>query len=191
MMTTAPSDCAWASGKVSSAALFVEKGLSLATPGTVMVAILPEVLRSGSRYDRWRNSVEEQAQIKGILPWGRFDPQTDVDVFILRLVVGVSGENAEWIPSSSPARLSRIAEVSVGPVVEYRHKECGPARLYASPRTIPAWSEIRDLHKRRRFDGKVYDSPFVLVENVSAGYGESRCDELSIVLSLSQLRITS
>ncbi len=49
-LTIAPSNCTWATGKVSTAALMLETCVLNAKPGTKIVAILPEVLRTGSHY---------------------------------------------------------------------------------------------------------------------------------------------
>src|SRR5947209_7011337 len=55
-MVETPKTCTWTSGLVSQAALFLEKYVRDASPGTKIAAILPDVLRTGSRY-RDRKSV--------------------------------------------------------------------------------------------------------------------------------------
>ena len=57
----APADCEWAGGGVSMAALFIDACLRQAKEGTRIVAILPEVLRSGERYRKWRSWLEDRA----------------------------------------------------------------------------------------------------------------------------------
>lgn len=54
----APAHCKWASGKINSAALFVDACLSKMRAGAKMFAILPDVLRSGSNYVKWRKYIE-------------------------------------------------------------------------------------------------------------------------------------
>ncbi len=46
-------------GKVSSAALFIDKIVQNINPGTSIYAILPDVLRSGSMYEKWRQMVQQ------------------------------------------------------------------------------------------------------------------------------------
>lgn len=47
--TPALAGCEWASGKVNSAAVFLEHVLNCVLPGARILAILPEVLRTGTR----------------------------------------------------------------------------------------------------------------------------------------------
>ena len=78
----------WSSGKVSLAALLFESFIRRARPKTHVVAILPNVLRTGSRYERWRKIVTENLEIRRVKPYGRFDRFADIDVFIVEGKVG-------------------------------------------------------------------------------------------------------
>src|SRR5260370_34025547 len=82
-MVGATGECCWGEGKASSAALYRGGPAANAEPGTQVMAILPDVLRSGSRYEKWRKSFEQCVAIKKIEIMGRFDRHTDVDVFVL------------------------------------------------------------------------------------------------------------
>lgn len=82
-MIRAPADCEWASGIVSAAALFMESCVRKSKPGTHIVAILPEVLRSGSRYEKWRTAIQRYVDVRSIRTYGQFDKKTDVHVFVL------------------------------------------------------------------------------------------------------------
>lgn len=75
----------WAGGRITQAAPFTLDVLIELAPGTSMAAILPDVLRTGSRYGRWRREIEARAEVKGVDVYGRFDRWTDVDVFVLHL----------------------------------------------------------------------------------------------------------
>ena len=73
----------WASGTVSQAAVFTlaaSKALSL---GCHLTAVLPDVLRSGSRYERWRQLVAEHLSLQAVQTQGQFDPHTDIHVFLM------------------------------------------------------------------------------------------------------------
>src|ERR1019366_1542014 len=84
-LTDAPDGCEWAGGRITAAANFVITALERAKPGAELVAILPDVLRSGSFTEHWRKRVEELAVVRLVEPYGIFDESADVDVFILRL----------------------------------------------------------------------------------------------------------
>ncbi len=84
--------CAWSSGRINSAALFLETAILDSRHGTRIAAILPDVLRSGSRYERWRRVVGAHAVVDEIVPYGPFDRHADVDVFLLRLTVAEAGD---------------------------------------------------------------------------------------------------
>src|SRR5258705_9364588 len=88
-------DCAWAGGRVSAAAVFVTTTLEQVRPGTEVLAILPEVLRSGTFSRRWRMRVGELARVELIEPYGIFDDSADIDVFILRLIRRNKREDVE------------------------------------------------------------------------------------------------
>jgi len=49
--------CGWASGRVSLAASFMDKCLENAPKGSRILAILPDVLRTGTNYERWRTMI--------------------------------------------------------------------------------------------------------------------------------------
>jgi len=173
LKTPAPENCAWASGKVSSAAVFLDDSLAQAQPGTRITAILPDVLRSGSLYMAWRTGVEKRAAVKDIEVVGLFDQFADVDVFILRLVVGEKnkGPVTWWKPDQSTTSQSveDLFEVRVGPVVPHRDPNCGQWHAYIHTRLVPAWEQFdADKASRRRYWGRVFMPPFVVVRRTSA-----------------------
>src|SRR5205823_13949445 len=104
--TIAKEDCNWASGRVSQAAVFLDAYLHQASPGSNVYAILPDVLRTGSRYARWRKMVGQRARDISVKIIGRFDDITDVDVFFLELKVTDPGDarsDTTWgFPPSGP-----------------------------------------------------------------------------------------
>ena len=176
----APADYAWGTGKVSQAALFLERCLADATLGTRIVAILPDVLRTGSLYSQWRAALEARARIESVEVVGAFDAWADVDVFILRMIAGAPGPArsvAWWKPADSvPAGCvgDRFA-VHVGPVVPHRHKHLGCWHPYVYARLLPPWTMFdAGAGKRRRFRGRTFVPPFVAVRRTSAPGDKSR-----------------
>ena len=99
VLTDAPADCEWAGGRITQAAMFIITALERAKPGTELVAILPDVLRSGSFTEKWRKRVEQLATVKLVKPHGVFDESADVDVFLLRLIrkkENSKNKSAKW-----------------------------------------------------------------------------------------------
>jgi methylase of polypeptide subunit release factors len=172
MMIEAPEDCAWASGKVNAAALFLEACVLHAQVGTRIAAILPDVLRSGSRYRKWRELIESRTRQHRIELYGQFNQWADVDVFILELEIQKEAESASkgrWKQQtgSSKERVGDRFNVSVGPVVDYRDPHRGPKYPFIKPRDLPAWKTVRSIAHHRRYRGRVLSSPFVVVRRTS------------------------
>jgi len=165
-------DCEWAQGRVNGAAVFLERLLSKLGRGTNVIAILPEVLRTGSRYAKWRDQVQEVATIRRIKSVGRFSRWADVDVFVTHLVVGSSGNGRRrsWWKAGKCNHQGRLSDrflVAVGPVVPHRDPEAGPLRAYVSTTTLPPWGKVQRVTQRRQYAGTVFTPPFVTVRRTS------------------------
>ncbi len=169
----APPGCKWGAGKVSLAAVFLDRCLAAAAPGARIIAILPDVLRTGSLYTRWRKTIEARAAVESVHAFGVFDAWADVDVFILHLVVGTSSsERVPWWSPPEQAAQRRVGdefEVRVGPVVPHRDPEIGRWYPYVYPRLLPVWGTM-DIGEapRRRFKGRTFTPPLVTVRRTSA-----------------------
>lgn len=170
-LVDAPEDCAWGTGKTNAAALFLEACVLHATEGTRIVAILPDVLRSGSRYRKWRELIESRSRERRVQLYGQFDRWTDVDVFILELVVqhaagGATGRR--WMqPLSSETCVGDYFDVCVGSVVDYRDPRQGSKHPFITPRCLPSWRTVHYISKYRRFRGRLFSPPFVVVRRTS------------------------
>ncbi len=171
-VVVAPLGCDWAGGRITEAATFIITALERARPGTEVLAILPEVLRSGSFSLHWRNKVSELAEVHLVRPYGIFDESADVDVFLLRLVRR-SPKSKKTIlrwPQTRQRALTTVASsftVHVGRVVPHRDKKAGPRYAYIHPRCIPTWKVIKRLTESRKHKGRVYTPPFVVVRRTS------------------------
>jgi hypothetical protein len=169
----APVACSWARGTLNSASLFVADLLGKAAPGTQILAILPDVLRSGSRYANWRKFVEERARVVDLRVYGRFDRQTDVDVFVVNLTVQTSRHSvadATWVPNRSgdSETVGDNFSVSVGHVVDYRAAHRGPWVPFVRTGDLPPWTVLREVERRRRWDAATVAPPFVALRRTSA-----------------------
>lgn len=166
----APDDCDWARGRVNHAALFVDRMIREVPNGTRITAILPEVLRSGSRYAAWRERIRASGDLIGETPVGLFDQWTDVDVYLFHFEKRTHrrGSSANVRSVEKPTGgVGKRFTVRVGPVVPHRHKETGPLVRYIHARSIAPWTECSDIAETRRFTGRLFTPPFVTVRRTS------------------------
>ena len=169
--TRAPQECEWAQGRICAAAKFAERAIRDSRPGTRIGAILPDVLRSGSRYERWRRMIGTFGLIRRNRPLGLFDRWADVDVFLfdfLKYAEGqVNGQAGIWPSGRESGGVGKRFGVHVGPVVPHRDKEVGPEVCYIHTRSLTAWSEHKQIAEKRKFSGRLFDPPFVVVRRTS------------------------
>ncbi|OOQ68180.1 SAM-dependent DNA methyltransferase [Vibrio parahaemolyticus] len=164
----APKQDYWKKGKVNTAGVMFDKYLRDLPKGCKVSAILPDVLRSGSRYSDFREFVSESMQTEiGI--WGRFNNKTDVDVFLLSGVIGTTDQVAIWHSAEDvESTISDYFEVRTGPLVAYRDPEEGTLYPYFYPKICPQWEVVRETTERRRFSGKALNPPFVVIKRTSS-----------------------
>ena len=170
--TVAPVECSWKRGRVSMAAVFLESCLENVLPGTRVIAILPDVLRSGTGYAAWRDVIAGLCDIRRVVIYGRFARWADVDVFILdarRTAEDRCTRRRSW-PSlaSSPQSLKQSFDISVGSVVDYRDEAKGPWMRFLCTRNSPRWTTINEINTRRRTTQKGVTPPFVVVRRTSS-----------------------
>jgi len=170
----APEQCSWASGNINYSALFLEHSVLKANKGTRITAILPEVLRSGSRYGKWRQLISSKLEIHSIVPHGRFNKHTDIDIFILDGTVLNDNEGKEfdqwWMTDATPCKttVGQIFSVNVGSVVPYRDAEEGEIFPYIHSGNMPAWEHVNSINESRRFKGRTFKAPFVVIRRTSS-----------------------
>lgn len=170
----APPTCEWASGKVNSAAVFMETCINRSQPMTRIIAILPDVLRSGSRYEKWRKFFEERVSLSKVEVVGQFDRNTDVDVFIAVGTVRkrrLKTSRLNWArpekPKPDTVSIGERFHVSVGPVVPHRDPHRGSWYPFIHAREMPPWGVVSSISHHRRFLGRTFESPFVVVRRTS------------------------
>jgi hypothetical protein len=167
-LVPAPDNCEWGHGRVNAAALFAESCIVGSRTGTRVIAILPDVLRSGSRYAKWRQAISQRCSSINVRLAGRFDPWTNVHVFVFN---GVVGRNNQREVTSAPTprhmTIADIAKVCVGPVVDYRDPQCGPWLRFINAKSAPPWGRLDGEVKKRRFTGASFFPPFVVVRRTS------------------------
>lgn len=165
----APASCRWANGSVSQAALFIESCLRQAVRPLQIHAILPDVLRTGSRYEKWRQFVNRGALVADITRLGTFDRWTDVDVFAARFEIPGAEPACDW---GAPAKTGTSSvgdqfDIRVGSIVPHRHEHRGPWLPFAHARLLPLWERVTELPERIRSSERSFRPPFVLVRRTS------------------------
>jgi hypothetical protein len=168
-----PANYSWANGKINNAAIYYYELSLILKDGCSVSAILPDVLRSGSRFEAWRRTVEPALAMSNVAVEGRFDKQTDIDIFILNgLVDRKSFNTVEWqtvetLGTEDAPKIRDFFEVAVGAVVPYRDPHEGKLYSYIHPKTLPRWGEISKIPESRRFLGRVFQPPFVAIRRTS------------------------
>ena len=174
----ASEDTSWASGRTSAAAIFLAAAVAGAHLGTRITAILPDVIRAGSRYRRLREFVAAHLSVTSAKPYGQFDAWTDIDVFILRGLIEQTAARAatkEWWHLTNEERLGDKFDIHVGTVVPHRDQEPGEPYAYLRARDIPLGGEFDASHAERRgFQKRLFKPPFVVVRRTSRPGDKSR-----------------
>lgn len=178
----APNGCKWATGKIQTAARFMEKLFIESNPGQQILAILPDVLRSGTRYSKWRKVIGQFCSNLEIESAGRFDAGTDVDVFILQATMRFKNEiNVTW-PDNSPiinykysSTVSDYFNVCVGTIVPYRDPDEGTEFPYLHAKNAEKGQIINSLSETILTKRKCFHPPFVVVHRTSSPNDTPRC----------------
>lgn len=163
-------DCSWARGKVTQAAIFIDQIIERSKESTMISAILPDVLRSGSRYEKWRYHVRQNTKIKALDIVGRFDNFADVDVFIMSLYknTGVA-QNIHNDPKKPKSILVKdLFEIHTGSIVPHRDPNNGNQVIYITARDLSNLTKPDFTFSYRGTTGKTYSPPLVAVKRTSS-----------------------
>ncbi|PXA73178.1 SAM-dependent methyltransferase [Vibrio sp. 11986-1-5] len=174
----------WKRGKVNSAGVVMDHLLRTLPPLCEIHAILPDVLRSGSRYQGFRNFVS--SKMKGDCNiWGRFSSKADVDVFLLKGIYSENDNKVSWFDETEKQvgrKLGDDFDVCIGPLVGYRDPKEGPEHPYVHPKNAPIWETLRQLPEKRKFSGRVITGPFVVVKRTSSPTDRYRASATIIMI---------
>lgn len=178
-----PRENYWKDGKVNAAGVIFDKYLRVLQEGCNISAILPDVLRSGSRYQAFRGFVSS-SMIATAEVWGRFNNKTDVDVFILSGFLESNTDELQWYtPKVNTSSISDFFDVRTGPLVAYRDPEEGIEYPYFYPKNCPQWQVISSVTETRKFLGKALKPPFVVIKRTSSPSDKTRASATLINLS--------
>lgn len=178
-----PKENYWKQGDINAAGILVDKYLRLLPKKCQLSAVLPDVLRSGSRYAEFRKFVSYSMNAN-VNIWGKFNSKTDVDVFVLSGIINVSTELLHWHNARNEnISISDFFDVRTGPLVAYRDPKEGEEYAYFHPKNCPKWKVVNSVSERRRFLGKVLQPPFVVIKRTSSPSDRSRASATVINLN--------
>ena len=172
--TRLPDRQGWATGSVTGAAPFTLDVVRRTRPGARIAAILPDVLRTGARYAKWRAEIDRLADLEDVDIVGPFDKWTDVDVFVAHLRrrgprTAAAGTGSWYqVEETTHERLGDIVTVSVGDVVPHRDVPAGPTSPYLTVDCLPAWATTLRTGNTVRHGGRLHEPPFVVLRRTSA-----------------------
>jgi len=166
----------WGKGKISQAAIFLARCVEKGAIGQRVVAVLPDVLRSGSRYEKWRDWMNSSLEVISLKSAGRFSRHADIDVFLLDGIIQRNPKRRiPWTPSKQAASkvLESICEICVGSVVPHRDPQRGHWVSYFTTKDLAPWEKI-DKGKKRRVMSSTVTPPFVAVRRTSSPSDKER-----------------
>jgi hypothetical protein len=163
-------------GLRSAAALHLERVLTNCPDGVAIVALVPDVLRSGTSYKNFRKELARRLRIKRFEGFGRFDASADVDVAMLVGTTRNVPERSKLSPRRARTNNSVGSKftVSVGPVVPHRTPLDGISRPYLTTANAPTWREVRRINVQANYNCRAIPGPFVLVRRTSSPSDKQR-----------------
>lgn len=186
----APDSSFVGAGKRSAAALHIEHVLKNAQSGVGIVALIPDVLRSGTSYRRFRGELSQRLNIINFSSFGSFGSAADVDVAVL---VGITEpktpDNTPHAPIEQPVTSSvgdRFS-VTVGPVVPHRAPRNGKILGYLTAKNAPVWGEVSQPSQFENFQARIEKGPFVIVRRTSSPSDKKRARATLVTYKLEVL----
>lgn len=181
--------CKWAVGSITTAAAFFYRFVKDSNSGTKIVSILPEVLRSGSRYEKWRNFICTNCIDMHVDTKGRFSNFANVDVFVLSATIQKNSKKKHfhwWNNYQTKEQNGVIGDyfnVNVGSVVPHRDEEIGEEHPYIFPKIVKPWEIIDHVDSYKRYSSRLFKPPFVALRRTSAPKDYPRCVASIVALS--------
>ncbi len=172
----APENSFAGKGKRSAAALHLEHIIRAAPPGVGIFALIPDVLRSGSSYAKFRMELTNLINLISFEPFGAFGTQADIDVAIL---VATSKAPEEVFIEPDPEVCNELCveeffSVSVGPVVPHRTPTNGKLCGYLTAKNAAVGEEIKAASEFATYNCRIERGPFVIVRRTSSPSDKKR-----------------
>ncbi len=166
-----------ATGRVTAALPFLERAVGHASPGVHVVALVPEVMRSGSRYARLRDWMDQRCEQMRFEAQGLFSQEANIDVALLVATTRAAGsrrarvEATNLAPEPAPAlparRLGDVCSVRVGAVVPHRTPKNAPRQPYIAVADVTPWEETTPA-RSVGYKASTHVPPFVVVRRTSS-----------------------
>lgn len=168
----APDNYRWGEGRVSAAAVFLDHVVRNSIPGCRIFALLPEVLRCGTRYQLFREFLGKRVEVVSEKSLGLFDRWTDIDVFSSEMLVLDDADRQKVTPAfthrtKDVETIGDRFNIHVGPLVDYRSPKCGPQHPYIEAAQATPWEKKYICTSTRQFNGTVFPPPFVVIRRNS------------------------
>jgi hypothetical protein len=166
----APNGFFTGTGKRSAAALHLEHVIKQAPSGVGVYALIPDVLRSGSSYARFRKEVSIRSNVLSFESFGAFGVHADVDVAILVAIVGAN-EKLEQVSIEAGEKASVVGdffEISVGTVVPHRTPKHGALHGFLTAKNVAIASEVEQPADFANYTSRKNKGPFVVVRRTSS-----------------------
>ncbi|MBP9225666.1 MAG: hypothetical protein KBF76_17475, partial [Verrucomicrobiales bacterium] len=170
----APDNFRFSSGKTNSAALILHKCIEIIPTNCRIAAILPDVIRSGSRYETLLQDVRSKLAYSKISVEGKFSKDVDIDIFIIsgrkRSVQKPYQKSQDVINGT----IQDNFKVSVGAVVPHRHVEEGKRFPYLTAKDIKLNANTSSSSNTLRFTGTVFEPLFIALKRTSSPSDRNR-----------------
>jgi len=163
-------------GQRSAAALHLEHIIRQAPPGVGIFALVPDVLRSGSSYTKFRNELRSITTISSFEPSGAFGTQADIDVAILIATAKKRDEgHTDFEPENRSGKcVEDFFSVSVGSVVPHRTPTDGKSRGYLTAKNAAVGEELKSPTEFSTYNCRKERGPFVIVRRTSSPSDKQR-----------------
>ncbi len=164
------------SGMRSAAAFHLEKVTRSSCKGVGLVALVPDVLRCGRNYQKFRSHLRQSMSTLEIEPQGQFSCGVDVDVAIISGLIGKGGGErpVEAVANGTFERVADLYKVSVGSVVPHRDVEDGALLPYIVARSLQRWGVLTDAVHWAAYSSKKVSGPFVVIRRTSSPSDKKR-----------------
>lgn len=172
-------------GKRSAAAIHLEHILLQAPPGVGVFALVPDVLRSGSSYERFRKELRRIADVSSFDPFGAFGIQADIDVAILAAVTrkSTSEKKSAEKETIQAKKVGDFFDVSVGPVVPHRTPITGQRYGYLTAKNAVVGKEISSPVEFANYACRLERGPLVIVRRTSSPSDKKRARSTLVTFS--------
>lgn len=192
-------------GRVTAALPFLERAVGHAPPGVHIVALVPEVMRSGSRYARLRDWLAQRCQQLRFEAHGLFSQEANIDVALLVAVTRAPASRSACVEAANLApepavavpvrRLGDVCSVRVGAVVPHRTLKNAPRQPYIAVADVTPWEETTPA-RSVGYRASTHAPPFVVVRRTSSPKDKERvrativCGEAPILVENHLLVLT-